>query len=118
MGLISYVLQDRLKEDLGRCIDSNIFDKYQEDPLVTASFDKVQIEVSDVNTMISPHGPLLSSDVAVWRVTRTGRGISSTLTTTTIPTFTILPTRRGSLARRQEMARRRARWWQVYPTLT
>ena len=72
MGLISYVLQDRLKEDLGRCIEANIFDKYQEDPLVTASFDKVQIEVSEVTAMISPHGPLLSSDVAVWRVTRTG----------------------------------------------
>ena len=52
MGLISYVLQDRLKEDLGRSIDSNIFDKYQEDPLVTASFDKVQIEVSEVTAVM------------------------------------------------------------------
>ena len=72
LGLISYVLQDRLKEDLGRCIEANIFDKYHEDPLVKASFDKVQIEVSDVTAMISPHGPLLSSVVAVLRVTRTG----------------------------------------------
>merc|ERR1712241_251461 len=43
-GLMSCVLQDILKEDLGGCIGENIFDQYHQDHFVKASVDRVQIQ--------------------------------------------------------------------------
>ena len=49
LGLISYVLQDRLQEDLGDLVKTSYFDKYQDDRLVRASVDQVQIQVNSKN---------------------------------------------------------------------
>ena len=45
LGLMSYVLQDRLEEDLGDEIMRTMLEKYQQDDLIKESVDKVQIEV-------------------------------------------------------------------------
>ena len=45
LGLMSYVLQDRLEEDLGDKIMARMLENYQHDHLIKESVDKVQIEV-------------------------------------------------------------------------
>ena len=45
LGLMSFVLQDRLEEDLGDKIMATMLENYQHDYLVKESVDKVQIEV-------------------------------------------------------------------------
>ena len=45
LGLMSFVLQDRLEEDLGDKIMATMLENYQHDYLVQESVDKVQIEV-------------------------------------------------------------------------
>ena len=73
LGLISYVLQDRLQEDLGDLVKTSYFDKYQDDRLVRASVDQVQIQVNsstDNDKQVKPG--LFSSDVVVLMVTWTG----------------------------------------------
>ena len=45
LGLMSYVLQDRLEEDLGDEIMRTMLENYQQDDLIKESVDKVQIEV-------------------------------------------------------------------------
>ena len=45
LGLMSYVLQDRLEEDLGDKIMATMLENYQQDYLIQESVDKVQIEV-------------------------------------------------------------------------
>ena len=42
---MSYVLQDRLEEDLADEIAATMLENYQQDYLVKESVDKVQIEV-------------------------------------------------------------------------
>ena len=45
LALMSYVLQDRLEEDLADEIAATMLENYQQDYLVKESVDKVQIEV-------------------------------------------------------------------------
>ena len=45
LGLMSYVLQDRLEEDLGDEIMTTMLENYQQENLVKESLDKIQIEV-------------------------------------------------------------------------
>ena len=45
LGLMSYVLQDRLEEDLGDKIMATMLENYHQDDLIKESVDKVQIEV-------------------------------------------------------------------------
>ena len=45
LGLMSYVLQDRLEEDLGDKIMATMLENYQQDYSIQQSVDKVQIEV-------------------------------------------------------------------------
>ena len=48
LGLMSYVLQDRLQEDLGDLIVATMFGKYHQDDLVQAAVDQVQIQVESL----------------------------------------------------------------------
>ena len=66
LGLMSYVLQDRLEEDLGDKIMATMLENYQQDYLIQESVDKVQIEVpgwpeteEQTNISISISVPLL-----------------------------------------------------------
>ena len=72
---MSYVLQDRLEEDLGEKIMATVLENYQHDYLIKESVDKVQIEVQrspDLENLNDYFNFLTSTIAAVYGATRTG----------------------------------------------
>ena len=63
LGLMSYLLQDRLREDLG---DFLVFEKYKHDHLVRASVDQVQIQVENSLMMINHNFLCVLSVPLLW----------------------------------------------------